>query len=369
MKTAKVLVSEHALPSDKNGSWTQRMEFFLRSSNNVFNYVICSPSKKNIHSTANFKYRKTIQNKLLLKLNSSLKYKYFLDELNTISKEYDFVVLCVVDNVKLQLAINSYLNKNQLYNKFHVIFYNCGFSYYLSNSIQQNFMKNINEVIFLTKSAYLFNKEKHQEFIPEVSILNNPIDKTIYFPPTSEDKVNLLQKYKLENKIVYLWLSHDRPKKGLSIILKAWQSWGVNKKNVHLLVVGASKSANIESVTFLGKIPSNQVHEYYKLSHIYLFPTLWKEGFGLSLSQAICSGCYCIAASNGGVSDYFLANDGMLIESPNIVSEWVSAFDKGAKTIQNNWNNNNCGEQILSFEEWASIFAGIINKSEKRLNN
>jgi glycosyltransferase involved in cell wall biosynthesis len=224
-------------------------------------------------------------------------------------------------------------------------------------------------MIFLTQSAYSFNKNKYSEFTPEVTIVNNPIDKNQFNVVSRLEKEIVLKKHNLENKIVYLWLSHDREKKGLNIILNAWKDWQDKPENIVLLIVGASRKSASKDIQFLGQIERELVSEYYKLAHVYLFPTLWQEGFGLSLAQAMCSGCFCIAASNGGVTDFFNDENGVLIDNPNCVTEWISNMNFAYQSIREGWVNNDSGSQIMTFDEWALNFNAIFEKWEKRITS
>jgi glycosyltransferase involved in cell wall biosynthesis len=155
-------------------------------------------------------------------------------------------------------------------------------------------------------------KQKYIEFTPEVTIINNPVNKQKFFSIPKLEKESLLKENQLQDKIVYLWLSHDREKKGLNIVLNAWKDWNKSPDEAQLLVVGAKRSEKINGVQFIGQVPSDLVDKYYKMAHVYLFPTLCKEGFGLSLAQAMCCGCFSIAANNGGVSDFFNSENGKI---------------------------------------------------------
>lgn len=360
-KTVNILLSEHGLPDIKNGSWTQRIKYFLESTHNVFDYVICGPtaSKQKINTVETI-YCKVINNRFVLKLFPNIKYHHFMKPLNDLISKHDNVLICVMDNIRLNNELSAFLEQNNLESKVNIIFYNCGFSYFLENREHINFCKHIDEIIFLTKSAYNYNKEKYSEFVPKASILNNPVDKNQFAIISKAAKAKLLEEHKLQDKTVFLWLSHNRPKKGLKIILNAWSIWSKNRTDVELLVVGVDANETLEKVRFLGRIPSNEVHVFYKLADVYLFPTLWKEGFGLSLAQAISSGCYCIAAENGGVKDYMSVNDGQLIENPNFINDWVSAMETAYLAINNGWENKNAGSQILSIEQWSQKYSEIL---------
>ncbi|WP_375241402.1 glycosyltransferase family 4 protein [Polaribacter sp.] len=364
MKKANVIVSEQSIPSHKNGSWTQRIEYYLESKNNIIDYVVCGKTENKLKSSSKFYNSKNKNSRFIRKFLPEKRYSNFLLNISLIIKKYDKIIVCVIDNVKLSNALSDYLDKNLLKNRVTLIFYSCGYSYFLNQKEHLKFSKNIDEIIFLTKSAYLFNKNLYNEFTPEVSIINNPIDKNIFSPIHRVGEDEISQKYNLKGKIVFLWLSHDRKKKGLSIILNAWKF--LDKENSILLVVGAKRDVIIPNVIFVGQVESSNVHKYYKCAHIYLFPTLWKEGFGLSLSQAICSGCFSIAAKNGGVEDFFNKSDGILVQEPNIVENWVKAMEVALVEIQKDWKNHYSGNQILTFDEWNLKFSEIFNKWQKR---
>ncbi|MHA7943489.1 glycosyltransferase family 4 protein [Formosa sp. 3Alg 14/1] len=365
-KTIKILLSEHGLPDTKNGSWTQRLKYFLESNYNIFDHVICGPttSKQRLNKVKTT-YCKVINNRFLLKLFPNIKFKNFMNSLKEIIANNDNVIVCVMDNIRLNNELSLFLEQNNFKSKVSVVFYNCGYSYFLEDREHKMFCRNIDRIIFLTQSAYEFNKAKYSELIPEVSVLHNPVDKNLFKLISKEAKTNLLQDYNLQEKTVFLWLSHNRPKKGLKIILKAWSIWAKERTDVELLIVGVDCEDRLENVKFLGKIPSDKVDTFYKLAHIYLFPTLWKEGYGLSLAQAICSGCYCLTATNGGVKDFMFKTDGEFIEHPNFIKDWISGMEKAYQDLKGSWENDTAGSQILSLEQWSEKFADIIVNSEK----
>lgn len=368
MKIANIIISEQAIPHAGNGSWTQRIEYFLTSKENNINYFICGKTDKELNATTQFFRVSQYKSRLIQKFFPKYRYKNYINKLLQLSKKHDHLIVCVIDNVKLKIAVSDYIDNINFNNKITLLFYNCGYSYFLDNEQHKIFLKNCKEIVFLTQNAYHFNKNNYHEFTPEVTVLGNPIDKTIFNKITKPEKEFLLEKHNLKGKIVYLWLAHDREKKGLSIILNAWKKWYKSDKEVELLVVGANRNEKINGVQFLGEVFKNQVDEYYKLSHIYLFPTLCKEGFGLSLAQAICCGCYCIAANNGGVADFFTNQDGILIDNPNIVTSWSESMEKAYSIIHSGWENKEAENQILNYNQWAIQFAQIFQKWEDRIN-
>lgn len=368
MKIAKIIITEQSIPYAKNGSWTQRLEHFFTSDYNTINYCICGETNQNMVSSTVFFKVKQYKSRIILKFFPKLRFRNYIIKIQELAQKYDHLILCVVDNIKLKNAITDYIDRKEIKKNNTVLFYSCGFSYFLEEEEQKKLLKYCDEYIFLTQSSYQFNKVRYSEFIPEITILSNPIEKEEFYPVSKIEKKNLIEQYGLEGKIIFLWLSHDREKKGLDLVLHAWEAWSYLREDVQLLVVGAKRDCQQKNVQFLGQVNSDSVTLYYQMTHVYLFPTLWKEGFGLSLAQAICCGCYCIAADNGGVSDFLLETDGVLINNPNTVSDWVKAMENAVIAIQSGWSNTSAGKQILNYKQWETQFAAIFKKWENRIN-
>jgi glycosyltransferase involved in cell wall biosynthesis len=366
MKIAKVIVSEYAIPFSNNGSWSQRIEYLLKSELNSIDYFICPKTNQSIETKTTFFRVNQNKSKLILKFDKNYRYRNFTSALLQLLDTNDQLIICIIDNVKLKTAITDFINKKHLKSKVKIIFYNCGYSYYFDNQFNKEFYGTCDEVIFLTESAYLFNKNKYIEFTPEVSVLHNPIDKTIYKPITTEEKNTLKSKNKLNNKTIYLWLSNDRKNKGLDIVLNAWKDWQKPSDAV-LLVVGANRDENINGVKFIGTIPSTEVVEYYRIADVYLFSTLVKEGFGLSLAQAIACGCFCIVSNNGGVSEFFRSNNGISIDSPNRTEIWTESLELAYHEIVKNHQIIHDDNQLLDMNQWCEKFLSIFQKWERRL--
>ncbi|WP_320814528.1 glycosyltransferase [Flavobacterium sp.] len=365
---AKIIITEQAIPYEKNGSWSQRLEYFLKSDYNVIDYFICGKTNQSLDTTTTFFREKQVQSKWMLKLFPKTRYQHYTNRLEQIVNQHSHSVICVVDNVKLMLAISECIEQKKLKQKITLLFYCCGHSYFLEDHLHKKFLKNCDEFIFLTQSAYTFNKARYEEFVPEVTVLNNPINKTLYKPIEASEKESLIELHQLSGKNIFLWLSHDRPKKGLSVVLNAWKDSDILQNEAVLLVVGAKRNISMKGVLFIGQVESNKVIDYYNMAHVYLFPTMWKEGFGLSLAQAICCGCYCIAADNGGVADFFTTNDGVLIQQPNIVSHWTQNMEKALNVIEQGWVSQEPGNQILDYTQWSQQFASIFTKWENRFH-
>jgi L-malate glycosyltransferase len=83
----------------------------------------------------------------------------------------------------------------------------------------------------------------------------------------------------------------------------------------------------------------------------------------------MCCGCFSIAANNGGVSDFFNSDNGILIDSPNIVANWVKSFKDSFELMNKNYQVQSFENQILSNDEWCLKFAQVFDKWERRLKS
>jgi L-malate glycosyltransferase len=162
-------------------------------------------------------------------------------------------------------------------------------------------------------------------------------------------------------------------KKGLDFILQVWKKIVARYgSEIELLIVGAKRATEYPGVKFIGRVPNNQLAKYYQISDFYLFPTLWKEGFGIVLAEALKCGCYCIASHQGGVPEVLqFGKLGRIVENPNFEDEWVSAIEEGIEIYrQNNYNNpyyKFIGGDLYDLDNWSKEMNVLIEEAKKAL--
>ncbi|MBF0543795.1 MAG: glycosyltransferase family 4 protein [Candidatus Riflebacteria bacterium] len=66
-------------------------------------------------------------------------------------------------------------------------------------------------------------------------------------------------------------------------------------------------------VIFLGRIPHSELPQLYRESDIFVFPSLWKEPFGLTHLEAIASGIPVISTNDGGHGEFLKDRENCLI--------------------------------------------------------
>jgi glycosyltransferase involved in cell wall biosynthesis len=103
----------------------------------------------------------------------------------------------------------------------------------------------------------------------------------------------------------------------------------LNSPPLHLHIFGDGDEAYIselktflrekkleELVTFHGKVPQDELIQYYDRSQIMLVPSLWKEPFGLVVAEAMARGLPVIASNVGGPAEIIThGKNGLLVEA------------------------------------------------------
>ncbi len=358
-----ILISQASLPYPKVGSWTTLYNNYLENDNNI-NYIVCPKPEKKYNSTqyyfADITFFQKLQNKIFKK--RKLEYLRALDKIVKPDKNY---VIQIVDNYGIVKPLHDYLISKQIRNNCYIQFFYHGFSPFKKTNSGTHFYELINELIVLTHDSYKEYKKTIDVLPCHFSVLHNGIDTTKFKKLSILDKKLLREKLDLEDKKVFVWCSHDRPKKGLHIILAAWRKIYESNQKIVLLVIGCDKKEHIEGVRFLGKILNNDLPQYFQASDCYLFPTLWQEGFGLSLIEALHCGNYCIASAIGGVSEVLQYGKlGKLIENPHFVSEWVEAMND---FLDNRFEVSEIMDDLYSIETWKNRMNSIIEEAKLRL--
>ncbi|HEY1193470.1 glycosyltransferase family 4 protein [Flavobacterium sp.] len=358
-----ILISQVPLPYSKMGSWTTLYNDYLEKDHKI-NYVICPKPEKKYNSVEYNFTSISFFTKLQSKIFKKKKQEYFKGLTKIVKSDRKYIIQ-IVDNYGLVKPLHDYLISKQIRNNCYIQFFYHGFSPYTKVNSGIDFYELIDELIVLTHDSYKEFKRTINVLPCHFSVLHNGIDTTKFVKATVFDKENLRRKLDLENKKVFVWCSQDRPKKGLHIVLEAWRKIYESRQDVVLLVIGCERTENIDGVRFLGRIPNHDLPQYLQASDCYLFPTLWQEGFGLSLIEALHCGNYCIASALGGVPEVLqFGKLGTLIENPHFVSEWVDAMND---FLENKFEVTAINKDLYSIESWRNGMNTIIEEAKFRL--
>jgi glycosyltransferase involved in cell wall biosynthesis len=355
----RILVSNVEIPSKNVGSWVNRIGFFIERDPNFFDKVL-SPSK-----ISDEKYVFCLKRKWIFyhpKLYNFQLIRWIAkDYIKTIKKvlnnSSDPLKIIVMDDLVLCEAI-SYLKKDfqdriQLIYSFHGHFL----------SLPEKFGYNVDKILFLTNLGYQESLMNNKIFSPEVHVIGNGVRSNVFFPLPHQEKINLRVHlgFKPDDEII-VWMANARPAKGLHIFKKVAEKLNAKYPKFKFLIIGTEIKPQFLSPNFvqLGKLHHNLLPKYLQISDYYFFTSLWKEGFGLSLVEAIKCGLCVITSVNGGISEVVENCDNVfIVRQPNMVSAWIDSFEscRVRKIDQVNFSKL---DSFHTYESWESKFIEAI---------
>ena len=358
-----ILLSQVPLPYSKIGSWPTLYDNYLHGSHQI-DFIIC-PKTDNNYDNVQYSF---VDNGYIQKISSKITNKRFSNfnkALKRIVKPNEKYIIQVVDNFKIILELEKFLIQNNLREQCYIQFFYHGFAPFLSKEKSDVFFHSINEMVVLTNDSYKKHLEYYNTTPVRFSVLHNGIDTFKFFKLSEDKKIEFREKNKIKAKNIFIWCSQDRPKKGLDFILDVWKRVYLEANDMELLIIGTNRNLSIDGVRFLGRIPNNEIAEFYQLSDVYLFPSLCQEGFGLTLVEALHSGCYCIASKIGGIPEVLNYGEfGKLVDNPHFMQEWVEAIQFYMKTKP---SFKKLPDEIYSKEVWCSGMNAIITSAKKSL--
>lgn len=127
-----------------------------------------------------------------------------------------------------------------------------------------------------------------------------------------------------------LYIGRLNTEKGILVILRALELLvhKQGRQDLHLSIFGDGDKSYIselesfirakqltQTVTFHGRVPQDELIEYYDRSDILLVPSLWQEPFALVTAEAMARGVPVIASKVGGTGERITHDaNGLLVE-------------------------------------------------------
>lgn len=175
---------------------------------------------------------------------------------------------------------------------------------------------------------------------PTTELLAWGADPEIFKP--SEDRNALHKKYGIEEAIVITALGRLVYKKGFDILLKSLPDVCHNRTQAQAIIGGdgpirddlkglAETLGITSSITFLGRVPWNEVPDLLAATDIFVLPSVRDpagnlDGLPTVLLEALGSGCAVIASDIGGVPLVLRDHENGLLVAPGSVSELTDAL-------------------------------------------
>lgn len=184
-----------------------------------------------------------------------------------------------------------------------------GCSKFLSSEIKKRFPH-------CAAPQYIYNGYAQEKFVP-------------YWENHQKREV-LRRKFKIgAHEKVVLYAGRLVENKGVHLLIKAFQLLNKKYENIKLLIAGGTVkgfsesygehlqwlSKNSKAIIFLGKIPTEEIAQYYLLADIVVIPSIVKEGFCNIAIEAMACGLPVITSGRGGLSELIEDNENGLVVS------------------------------------------------------
>ncbi|MCD9557547.1 glycosyltransferase [Photobacterium carnosum] len=213
------------------------------------------------------------------------------------------------------------------------------------------------------------------QFFADLHNVNEVSDKKVI---CNKNGINLPLKMvskSISNKIRFGYVGGNTPIKGIHLILEAFKN--IKDNDVELIIV--DNLINLGSRSFsecmVSDIPNckivpaynqDSIDEFFSEIDVLLFPTQWKESFGLTVREAISRNVWVIATDAGGVvEDIVIDGNGYVIpfdSDSKMLLYYVNRYiSKHREILKNSDKVDLPKDYIRTFEEQAIEIKSIIS--------
>ncbi len=226
-------------------------------------------------------------------------------------------------------------------------------------------MDRANGIIPVSKIA----SKQVEKFKGPKEIIPNGVDAEIYRREGSkidrfdDDKINILFVGRLDER------------KGLMVLLSAWEKVVKINDAVRLLVVGEGplestakkfvKDKKLSGVHFLGAVNESELPKYYRTAHVFCAPSLGGESFGMVLLEAMACGLPVTASNSEGYSEVVTGVGAELLFKTNDVGHLVRILTNLAESESMREKYSQWGEKEAKKYSWQKISQRVLNFYEQ----
>lgn len=189
----------------------------------------------------------------------------------------------------------------------------------------------------------------------KVRLINNPVDTDIFHPVGEQEKGLLKNELGIDNGIkTLLFVGSINYRKGADLLPEIFERlFRKTTQRINFIMCGQDgypesqeiingikRVLNKNGSMFILKREAQDVHKYYKIADIFIFPTT-NEGMPNVILEAMASGCMIICNNLHGITDYSLSKEFLVTD--NNVDEYV--------------------DRIIDFESNKNFYKSLIDKN------
>ncbi|MGU8243035.1 glycosyltransferase family 4 protein [Clostridium perfringens] len=171
-----------------------------------------------------------------------------------------------------------------------------------------------------------FNKKKLECYLDS--------EKIAIKPNFVSNQFNELGNKENKEKQYFIYVGRIDKLKGIEVLLRAWK----DIKNEKLILIGDGpelnnsinfiKENNIDNVEFLGRKDKNEIKKYLKSAKMIVVPSLWYEGFPMTIIEAFSQGVPVIASNIGNLKNIINDNVNGLLFNLNDYKDLAIKINK-----------------------------------------
>lgn len=297
---------------------------------------------------------------------------------------------------EVSFAISKYFNKKAILLRYSERIFKSELHNY-------NFFQKIKQVLYYCRLRSTINRKSYLlsagAYTPldyaRFGLFKNKSFVWGYFPQYFDYDWQQLLDLKNNNECVEIaWVSRliytKHPESALAVA-KVLLSKGLNFR-LHIIGDGDANAGELKESLFSsikenklekkvimhGKLPAEEVLQFYKKCDIALFTASFSEGWGVGVNEAMNAGCAVVCAHSVGSALYIIENNknGIVYQykDDNSLCEHVYNLTvnkelrrnigyNAYKTIQDTWNYNEAGKRL------SSLIDSIISKKEPTYKN
>ncbi len=159
------------------------------------------------------------------------------------------------------------------------------------------------------------------------------------------DKVRLRNKFKVENKFSVIFVGRMIPQKGAILLSKV----AAQLPHITFIFVGQGPDYNTlkelsklhKNIKLFGNVPYSELHLYYNLADVFCIPSLYNEGWGRVIMEALACGLPVVASNKGAIPEVVDKSVAIVIKpTEKNLKDSIEKLYKNRKLFQKLKNNS-----------------------------